>query len=309
MHILPPLICIAGPTGAGKSAAAVLLAKELNGAVINADSRQVYADFPIITAQPNADELAAAPHHLYGWLPCREKISAGRYAELAEAKIKDVAMPGQIPILVGGTGLYFQALLQGMAEIPSVPAEIHEAWRERCLTEGSAALHALLREKDPAYADKIHPNDRQRISRALEVIEFTGKPFSWWHGEQARAAGKAERQVLFMGVGLPLAELEPLLGRRIELMLEAGAVAEAEKALQVCPDRATPGWSGIGCAELGRWLAGEISFATCRELWQRNTRAYAKRQLTWFRGKARLDWYRPGQAAAMLRTARNRLRL
>lgn len=307
MHI--PLICIAGPTGAGKSAAALLLARELNGAIINADSRQVYADFPIITAQPNPEELALAPHHLYGFLPCREKISAGRYRELAEAKIAEVAANGQVPVLVGGTGLYFQALLQGMADIPPVPAEIHTAWQERCKAEGSAALHALLLEKDPGYARKIHPNDRQRVSRALEVMEATGKPFSWWHDEQSRAAGPTPRPALLMGVGLPLADLEPLLGRRIELMLEAGAVAEAEKALQACPDRATPGWSGIGCAELGRFLAGEISLEDCKEQWRRNTRAYAKRQLTWFRARPGIAWHQPGQAKEMLKAAQAWLKI
>ncbi|MDR1124801.1 MAG: tRNA (adenosine(37)-N6)-dimethylallyltransferase MiaA [Deltaproteobacteria bacterium] len=310
MHIpqITP-ICIAGPTGAGKSAAAALLARELGGAVINADSRQLYADFPIITAQPGAEELAQAPHHLYGFLSCREKISAGRYARLAEEKIAAVAAQGLVPILVGGTGLYFQALLAGIADIPPVPEEIHATWQERCLAKGSEPLHALLREKDPAYAAKIHPHDRQRITRALEVIDFTGKAFSWWHAERTPTADRPGRPALLMAVGLPLAELEPLLGRRIELMLEAGAVAEAEKALLACPDRNTPGWSGIGCAELGRFLAGEISLEDCKELWRRNTRAYAKRQLTWFRAKPGFSWYRPGQGAAMLQTARDRLTL
>lgn len=302
MHI--PFICIAGPTGAGKSAAAALLARELNGAIINADSRQLYADFPIITAQPGPEELAQAPHHLYGWLPSVEKISAGRYARLAEEKIAEVAAEGRMPILVGGTGLYFQALLEGMADIPPVPSDIHAAWQERCALEGSAALHSILLEKDPVYAAKIHPNDKQRVTRALEVIEASGRPFSWWHAKRTPAR---PREALLLGVSLPLAELEPLLDRRIDLMLEAGAVAEAKQALRNCPERGAPGWSGIGCAELGRWLAGEISFAECRELWLRNTRAYAKRQLTWFKARPGFAWFRPGQTGEMLQAARERL--
>lgn len=299
MHI--PVICIAGPTGAGKSAVAALLAEELGGAVINADSRQVYADFPIITAQPGAAELQRAPHHLYGFLPCREKISAGGYARLAEHAIAEVAGQGQLPILVGGTGLYFQALLRGMADIPPVPDAINAHWRERFNQEGGAALHTLLRERDPAYAAKIHPNDRQRLSRALAVIETTGKPFSWWHAAKTPAV---RRDALVIGVDLPLSDLEPLLNRRIDLMLEAGALKEAENALRACPDRGAPGWSGIGCAELGRYLAGEISFAECREQWRRSTRAYAKRQLTWFRAKPDIFRRRPEETADILRKTR-----
>ena len=176
-----PVICLAGPTGCGKTAAALTLAEALDGEVINADSRQVYSDFPLITAQPSPEEQACCPHHLYGFLPTEQKISAGRWADQAVAEAKAVLARGHVPLLVGGTGLYFQGLLHGIAEIPAIDPAITAALTARLAEEGPAALHAELAAKDPAYAARIHPNDRQRIVRALEVLAGTGHTFSWWH--------------------------------------------------------------------------------------------------------------------------------
>jgi len=158
-----PVICLAGPTGSGKTAAALALAAALDGEVVNADSRQVYADFPLITAQPSAEERACCPHHLYGFLATENKISAGRWAEAAVDKVRDILARGKTPLLVGGTGLYFQALLRGMAEIPPVDPQLTAAITARVDEQGAPALHAELAQIDSAYAAKIHPNDRQRI--------------------------------------------------------------------------------------------------------------------------------------------------
>jgi tRNA dimethylallyltransferase len=296
----PRVICLGGPTGAGKSAAAAFLAQNLNGAVVNVDSRQVYADFPIITAQPRAEDLRLCPHHLYGFLPAREKIGAGRYARLAGKTIAALASTGQTAVLTGGTGLFFNALLKGIADIPGIDPRTRQKWQERWTEEGSARLYACLRREDPVYAAKIHPHDRQRITRALEVCEGTGRKFSWWH-EQRTAM--PERRALFFGVGLPLSELEPVLKTRIDLMLERGAVEEAEAAMRKCADRAAPGWSGIGCAELFAYLTGQMDLESCKKLWQANTRAYAKRQLTWFRADKSISWFAPGEHEKMLSTA------
>ncbi len=285
-----------GPTGCGKSGLALGLAQDFPASggrpvcVINADSRQVYRDFPLITAQPDASEQNVCPHHLYGFLPSESKMSAGNYAVMAAEVIARSHAQGFLPILVGGTGLYIKSLLEGIAPIPPVEAAISRRWQERADAEGAPALHRLLSEHDPLYAAKIHPNDRQRVTRALEVLEGTGKAFSWWH---AQTAGSCPYDVLKIGVGLPLEELTPLLGARIDKMLARGALEEASVARELCGDAKAPGWSGIGCAELYQYLAGEISLDECRELWLNHTRAYAKRQLTWFKGQETLEWVRP----------------
>ncbi len=289
MVILP---CIVGPTGAGKTAAALALAAELPCSVINADSRQVYRDFPRITAQPAPDEASQCPHLLYGYLDIEEKLSAGTYARTAASTIEDVVQTKRTPLLVGGTGLYFRALLEGIAPIPHVPPSLASAWQERCNTEGSLALHALLQDIDPSYAAKVHPHDRQRITRALEVWQATGKTFSWWHNQPLPPSSYSVQKV---GITLPLAELEKILQNRIDAMLEQGAVAEAQAALTRCDDPTAPGWSGIGCRELYLYCKKEISLEACKTLWLRNTRAYAKRQLTWFMADSHIHWFAPRQ--------------
>ncbi len=295
-----PVICLAGPTGAGKTAAALLLAKELGGEVINTDSRQVYADFPLTTAQPTPEEQAACPHHLYGFLPTQEKISAGQWAERACACIREVLHRGKMPLLVGGTGLYFQTLLRGIAQIPRLDPAISQRLEARMAASGPAALHAGLVKADPAYAARIHPNDRQRIVRALEVLEGTGRPFSWWH---SHGMGQPPCQGPLLVMDAPLAWLEPRLARRIGQMLAAGALDEVRAARARCDDASAPGWSGIGAAELLAHLRGELDMDACRSLWLRNTRAYAKRQLTWFRARAEAVSVPPDSPAAVLARA------
>ena len=295
-----PVICLAGPTGSGKTAAALALARELDGEVINADSRQVYADFPLITAQPSPEERACCPHHLYGFLPARQKISAGQWAEQAAAKARELLARGKTPLLVGGTGLYFQALLRGIADIPPLDPAIGARLEARLDAEGAPALHAELRKADPVYAARIHPNDRQRIARALEVREGTGRPFSWWH-ENAMAAPLCRGPLLVLNADL--AWLEPRLARRLDLMLAAGALEEAEKARALCDDPAAPGWSGIGAVEALAHLQGRISLEECRRLWLRNTRAYAKRQLTWFRARPEAIFLPPDDVASIVEQA------
>lgn len=281
------VICLAGPTGSGKTALALFLARHLNAEIINADSRQVYADFPLITAQPSPEERALAPHHLYGFLATQQKISAGRWAHLAQAKARELAKAGRVPLVVGGTGLYFRALLHGMAVIPPIAPELTRLLEAQMQSAGPEALHSQLAKADPLYAARIHPHDRQRILRALEVLEGTGKPFSWWHSN-AMSAPLCTGPLFVLDCSLDW--LRPRLAGRLDAMLANGALAEARAALSRCPgilDGARPpGWSGIGCAELLQHLEGEISLEECRKLWLAHTRAYAKRQLTWFRGES-----------------------
>lgn len=284
------VICLAGPTGCGKSSLAAKLGKKFGGAVVNADSRQVYADFPIITAQPGDGERELCPHFLYGFLAVQQKISAGQYAEQAYACIKNLWKQGIIPILTGGTGLYFRSLLQGIADIPQIDPAVHEKWQNECLQAGSIALHAELTKIDAEYAAKIHPNDRQRITRALEVYDFTGKNFTWWHQNNHN---RFVFDYLYLGLHISLADLEPRLELRIEQMLEQGALEEAKNAMITCPDQLAPGWSGIGCIELYQYLSGKLALDEAKELWRKNTRAYAKRQITWFKSEKDIQWHMP----------------
>ncbi len=295
-----PVICLAGPTGSGKTAAALALAAALDGEVVNADSRQVYADFPLITAQPSPEERASCPHHLYGFLPTENKISAGRWAEAAVNMVRDILARGKTPLLVGGTGLYFQALLRGMAEIPPVDPQLTAAITARVDAQGAPALHAELAQADPAYAAKIHPNDRQRIIRALEVCQSTGRPFTWWHSNSMSTPLCVGP---LLALDASLAWLEPRLARRLDLMLAGGALDEARAAMSHCADPAAPGWSGIGCAEALAHLQGRLSLEDCRSLWLRNTRAYAKRQLTRFRARPEAQWLPPDDPAAVVEAA------
>ncbi|MDL2285268.1 tRNA (adenosine(37)-N6)-dimethylallyltransferase MiaA [Desulfovibrio sp. OttesenSCG-928-F07] len=302
MKQTPKVICVAGATGSGKSAIAAQLGRDTGGVVINMDSRQVYADFPIITAQPGESETALCPHLLYGFLPSTQSISAGSYTVKVSELIKKVITEGKQPILVGGTGLYFKALMHGIANIPQIPKDIHDKWQQECATLGSIALHATLQQQDPEYAAKIHPHDRQRITRALEVYDFTGKTFSMWH---ATSRSSVPFNFVYLGLDISLKELEPGLYKRIDIMLANGAIDEAKAALQNCADSKSPGWSGIGCAELYKYLHGNLSLEEAKELWYKNTRAYAKRQLTWFRGQPDIVWYKPCNYENFLKAVKN----
>lgn len=300
------ILCVVGPTGSGKTAASLHLARMLTAmglkpAVINADSRQTYRDFPVITAQPAREDREVCPHLLYGYLETTEKSSAGRWAERAGAILAEILSSGGIPLLVGGTGLYLRALLDGMADIPAPDPAVCERLEAACREQGPADLHRRLQAVDPAYAARIHPHDRQRVLRALEVWESTGRTFSEWHRLTPPPAGL---KVLRLGIGLPLPELTPLLGARIRAMLEAGALDEARAAQIRCPDTSAPGWSGIGCAELAAHLAGDLDLDACVDLWTRHTRAYAKRQWTWFRADSRVVWLRPQEYGKMEKLAR-----
>lgn len=293
----PKVLCLLGPTGTGKTEAALALAGAFGGEVVNFDSRQVYRDLPVTTAQPTPQEQAACPHLLYGFLPCNESVSAGGYAEMAAPLIESLAARGRTPILVGGTGLYLRALLEGLAPIPDVPAPVREAVQRQWDEEGGLALHARLSQVDPSYAARVHHNDRQRVTRALEVLEATGRTFSQWHASTVKPL---DASCLKLGLGLPKARLDERLARRIDAMLEAGALEEVRSAVESCGSREAPGLSGIGCAELSAHLYGNLSLEAAKGLWLANTKAYAKRQMTWFKKEPDVRWFEPGQHARMI---------
>lgn len=298
------MVCLLGATGTGKTEAAIRLAETFGGTVINYDSRQIYRDLPVVTAQPTPAEQARCPHLLYGFLPATAKKTAGGYARLVDACVERVRNQGLLPILAGGTGLYLRAVLEGLAPIPDVPAEVRRAVGEEWERLGPKAMHDRLAAVDPEYAARIAPADRQRVTRALEVHAATGRSVSDWH-----RMGKARRPdyvPIKIGLAVPEHDFALRLARRIEAMIDAGAVAEVAAVAGKHPEGA-PGLSGIGCAEIMGYLAGETDMETAKALWLKNTLAYAKRQMTWFRKEPDVSWFAPDDHAGMIAYVRGRL--
>lgn len=288
---LPAIVCIIGPTGSGKSDLALRLSQAFPLEIINFDSRQVYADLPIITAQPSWRERQICPHHLYGFLGLKDKISAGRFTDRARQTITGVSNRGKIPFLVGGTGLYLRSLIHGLAHIPFVPENIQAQLENECLESGIGGLYQRLISVDPVYSQAITGKDRQKIIRALGVFMATGKPFSRWHMEQNK---DPFYNALKVGVAWELEELTLVLERRIAAMIRDGAVEEVKKAWKKSGrDPSCPAFSGIGCREVIGYIRGQTDLKQTVDLWLKNTRAYAKRQLTWFRKEPDIAWVGP----------------
>jgi tRNA dimethylallyltransferase len=278
----PPLLVIAGPTASGKSALALERAQSEGGVVINADASQLYADIPILSAQPGPAERARAPHRLYGVLDGGEIASAARWAAMARTAIAQVQAEGRLPILVGGTGLYLSTLVEGIAPVPPIAEAVRTAVR----TMGAQAVRAALEREDPAMAARLHPNDPQRNARALEVLRATGQSLGQWH--RMRTGGVGEDMAIEVVLLLVKKEaLDARIGARFRAMLDAGAVEEVRRlvARGLPPDR--PVMKALGVQPLLRHLAGDLSLEEAMAEACRQTRAYARRQRTWFESGGR----------------------
>lgn len=275
-------ILIAGPTASGKSALALALARTCGGTIINADSMQVYRELRILTARPTVHDEAAVPHRLYGHVGVADGYSAAHWLTDVQAAIADVRKDGRTPIIVGGTGLYFMALTQGLSPIPSIPEEIRRHWRQTGLQTPAAELHLELRRRDPVTAERIRDSDRQRIVRALEVFEATGKPLAEWQDEPGTPVLEAG-DYLGLVVDLPRADLYTRADRRFGAMMKQGAQEEAERVrqMQLAPD--LPAMRALGLAPLIAHIEGAMTLDEAREQSCRDTRHYIKRQLTWLR--------------------------
>lgn len=280
LHIL----VIAGPTASGKSGLALRVAEELGGVVINADSMQVYSDLRVLTARPSAADEARVPHVLYGYLDGATACTAAAWATQAADAIKTARDNNQVPIVVGGTGLYLKALIEGLSDIPEVPLEVRQAARRLRLEQGNEALHESLKEKDPEGALRLKPKDRQRVLRAWEVVEATGTPLHVW---QQKSQPKSLVDGPFHTI-LFQPEREALYAAcnaRFETMLEAGALDEVEALLARDLDPALPVMKALGVPDLAAFLKGECSREEAVTKAQQHTRNYAKRQTTWFKGQ------------------------
>ncbi len=281
-----PIIALIGPTGVGKTALSLTLAERLDGEIVSADSRQLYRPLTIGTAKPTVDELASVPHHFINELDLAEPFSAGRFAAAANDRIDAILDRGCTPLVVGGSTLYIEALLHGLAEIPPTSAATREQLMARLREEGPKPLFEELQAVDPTSAATMDPTKSQRIVRALEVYSDTGRPLSHFHEARPRPRHRFRPIVLTR----PRAELYDRINRRVDTMLDAGlieenrALMEAGVAAEITPLRT------IGYREPMAYLRGEVSYETMVERLKQNSRRYAKRQLTWFRRRAEYEW-------------------
>jgi tRNA dimethylallyltransferase len=293
------VIVITGPTASGKSALALALAERRRGTVINADAMQTYDAFPILTAQPTAEERARVPHALYGVLPLSETLSAARWRTLAAAEVEHCFGEGRAPILCGGSGLYLRTLMQGIAAIPGPPPGVRDQANADWKAMGADAFRARLAGKDPAIVARLKPGDRQRHVRAWEVWVATGRPLSLWQAGDAEAAPWRFATVL---LAPERGWLRARIAARFDAMLEKGVLAEVRAVFDRSPDPRWPGLKAHGAPELFRHFRGELSLDEARRIAIDHTRQYAKRQMTWFRHQMTPDLVLDPQSDADLGT-------
>lgn len=301
---MSPAWLIAGPTAAGKTALAIAAAQRLNGEIINADSMQVYAGLHVITARPSAEEEAPVPHHLFGVADPAERWSVGRWSEAALARVEDIRARGRTPILVGGTGLYFHALTVGLAPVPEIGGA---ARTQTAAIEAEGGLEALRQKAealDPVATARVQPGDRQRLIRIVEVGLETGKALSEFQADTVPLL--AEDQWRGLVIEPEREALYARIDRRFDQMLDQGALEEVRAFGERGLDPDLPSMKALGVPPLLAYLRGETGFDAAVELAKRDSRRYAKRQLTWFRNQTaswpRIDLLEPGRAQAALET-------
>ncbi|WP_417417417.1 tRNA (adenosine(37)-N6)-dimethylallyltransferase MiaA [Hoeflea sp.] len=284
-------LLIAGPTASGKSALAVKMARELGGEIVNADSMQVYGVLDRLTARPDSQDLAEVPHHLYGHVSPGTAYSTGIWLDQATEVIAAIRARGALPVIVGGTGLYFRALTGGLSEMPEIPDPIRNELRTRLETEGVEALHAELAGLDPVMGERLRPADRQRILRALEVVRATGRSITEFQGRGgAMIVDPLSARCMVLEPARP--ELHARINQRFDRMVQDGAIDEVRQliALDIPPQH--PAMKAIGVSQIADYLAGRHSLERAVELASTATRQYAKRQMTWFRNQLGEEWQR-----------------
>jgi tRNA dimethylallyltransferase len=280
---LIPVIIVAGPTASGKSALALAIAIKFGGAVINADSMQIYRGLEILTAAPDDAARKQVPHYLYGVRDPGDPCSAGEWRDLAVAEIHRADDAGLLPVVTGGTGLYLRSLMTGIAAMPPVPADIRESVRARLTAQGATALHDELSRQDPEGAARLSPGDSQRIARALEVLEATGRTLGDWQREGAQNSGGNPFRFATILLMPERAALYQTCNDRFAEMLESGALDEVRALGHLGLDPSLPVMKALGVPELLGFLAGKTPYDEALQAGQQATRRYVKRQMTWFR--------------------------
>lgn len=283
------LVAIVGPTGAGKSELALEVARELDAEIVNCDALQVYRGLDIGTAKVRPSGQRGIPHHLISLISPDEEFSAAGYIARAAPVIDDIAERGKLPLVVGGTGLYLRALLRGLFDGPGRSPEVRERLGGIAARRGTPALHRLLKRWDPVSAERIHPNDRVRLERALEVRIQTGRPMSALMSE--RVSPIANFQVILVGLDPNKSVLARRIDRRVTRMFDEGFASEVRSLRKHYGDN-IPAFKAIGYRETLGYLSGELDLRRVKELITIATSQYAKRQMTWFRGEAGVEWFR-----------------
>jgi len=284
-------ILITGPTASGKSALAVEFAKQHNGVVVNADSMQVYDTLCVLTARPSDEDMQGVPHYLYGHVPANLAYSTGAWLRDVTELLPRLHADGRKPIFVGGTGLYFKALTGGLSDMPAIPEEVRNRLRSRLQEEGRDELYRQLRERDPLVAESLRPQDGQRIVRALEVLEATGRSIADFQAQTGPVIvdPSTSRKIVVVP---DRAILHQRINGRFEKMLEQGAEDEVKTLLSLSLPPDMPVMKAIGVSQIAAMLRGELSRDEVLERGAAATRQYAKRQMTWFRNQMDESWER-----------------
>ena len=282
------LLCLLGPTAVGKTEIAIELAQHLNAEIVSVDSRQIYRQMDIGTAKPTPEEQQAVPHHLIDCVDISQPFSVADYQSLVDTAIADIQNRSKQVLLVGGAGLYFRAVIDGLFEGPGADPAVRERFDQEAAQHGVDALHERLRACDPESADRIHPNNVVRVIRALEVYELTSVPMSehqqQWHPEKQRYP------FIAFGLTMPRALLYHRIEQRVDVMLANGLIAEVESLLATGYARDTIALQSFGYKELITYLDGECTYTEAISQLKQKTRRFAKRQLTWFRKDTRIEW-------------------
>ncbi|MBN2097278.1 MAG: tRNA (adenosine(37)-N6)-dimethylallyltransferase MiaA [Candidatus Omnitrophica bacterium] len=281
-----PVVCLVGPTAAGKSELALALAKKLNGEIISCDSMQIYRGIDIASGKPTKTQSRRIKHHLIDILKSSREYNAARFQAEAKKIIKKIHQQGKLPLLVGGTGLYLRALLDGLFKGPGQSIAWRRKFYQQAQKHGPAYLHQKLQKIDPEAARSIHPHDLRRIVRALEVYQTTKQPIS--ELRKKTEGLRADYDWFIFGLNRPRHELYQRIERRVESMFRRGLAAEIKRLSRQKISQTAQAL--LGYKEISGWLNGEYSKEKAKELLKRNTRHYAKRQLSWFRKEKDLEW-------------------
>jgi len=294
----PKVIVICGPTGIGKTSVGIQLAEKEGGEIISADSMQIYRYMDIGTAKPTADEQNRLLHHMIDIVDPAEDFDAVRFAQMAREKVMQLHQKGVMPVIVGGTGLYIKALLQGLFQSNPVDSQIRERLTQEAAENGSSSLHDRLKQVDPDTAGRLHPNDAYRIVRALETIESTGRPISEHHQDHGFADEPFD--ALKVGLQMDRQKLYDRIDQRVDLMIDDGFLEEVRKLLGMGYTADLKAMQSIGYRHMAAFIEGSLPWDECVRTLKRDTRRFAKRQCTWFGADNQIHWYEPDQLNEMI---------